>query len=467
MFYAEGLKMERFGSDENTLIREELARVLTSQIFGGAERHKQILQYVVDRYLDGTAEDIRAKTIALDVYGNSVSEIERRETTVRVDAGRLRRRLDDYYTQEGAQNTVRIRLPKGGYAPSFEFLAGTAPNAEQGRGDHGKLDKTLPEPTPSLSSVSARKRQMFVVAALGVFFAISALQIYQWSSGPRDSPERSVSGQTRAAVFLASPRRLEAVNLAETGRDMIFPAIDPKRLQAALIVFEASIEADPNYFGGHAGAAQVLALSSLRNPEAELAVDYLELSEKRAKTAETLAPEEAWTQSARAAVEWAAGNFAEARSKSAFATSIAPEDLHILEFDALLNLFSGNFEHVITVITALRQSAQRQSGAVFDNALGSAYFHSGDPKKALDVFSKAIQSGAPFGPISIAYMAASYQQLGQLSPAKKHAKQLMEGWPYFRPVPLFQNLFLDGTHADYLVSALEAAGWEARHGPSN
>jgi hypothetical protein len=43
------------------------------------------------------------------------------DATVRVKAGDVRKRLDLYYAEQGAQNTVRIDLPGGTYVPEFRW----------------------------------------------------------------------------------------------------------------------------------------------------------------------------------------------------------------------------------------------------------------------------------------------------------------------------------------------------------
>lgn len=56
-------------------------------------------------------------------YGYTVDELDGRESVVRVDAGRLRRKLEEYYGDVGKGDEVRLSLPKGGYTPTFEQTA--------------------------------------------------------------------------------------------------------------------------------------------------------------------------------------------------------------------------------------------------------------------------------------------------------------------------------------------------------
>jgi len=90
-----------------------------SSAFAKADRLRAFLRYVVERTLDGEAHTIKEYSIALAVCGRSQSFDGRIDPIVRVDASRLRARLEAYYSLEGREDIVRIVLPKGSYIPTF------------------------------------------------------------------------------------------------------------------------------------------------------------------------------------------------------------------------------------------------------------------------------------------------------------------------------------------------------------
>lgn len=63
--------------------------------------------------LSGRGEKIMGKSIAQDVYGRRAEKDIATANVVRVDAGRLRRRLELYYAEEGRGDPVRISIAKG------------------------------------------------------------------------------------------------------------------------------------------------------------------------------------------------------------------------------------------------------------------------------------------------------------------------------------------------------------------
>ncbi|MCZ6830986.1 MAG: hypothetical protein O7F73_15635, partial [Gammaproteobacteria bacterium] len=77
------------------------------------------LEYVVNESLIGQGDKIKATTIAIEVFGRGVDFDQQNDPIVRVEAGRLRQRLADYYNESGRHDPVLIDIPKGGYRPRF------------------------------------------------------------------------------------------------------------------------------------------------------------------------------------------------------------------------------------------------------------------------------------------------------------------------------------------------------------
>lgn len=101
-------------------IREQLARILASAAFNGAERARGFLRFVVEHTLDGRSDEIKESVIAVEVLGRNPSSFDSKsDPIVRVEAGRLRERLDSYYQGEGKSDPIIITMPKGGYVPEF------------------------------------------------------------------------------------------------------------------------------------------------------------------------------------------------------------------------------------------------------------------------------------------------------------------------------------------------------------
>lgn len=101
-------------------ITAELDRILASKGFATAGRLSRLLRYVVEKTLAGEADRLKEYAVGVEVFDRDDKYDPRLDSIVRVEAGRLRSRLDEYYNGEGAASPVRINLPRGGYVAQFE-----------------------------------------------------------------------------------------------------------------------------------------------------------------------------------------------------------------------------------------------------------------------------------------------------------------------------------------------------------
>jgi len=99
--------------------RHELDAVLASGIFSRAPNLALVLTYVCTKYFEGTAAQIKEYNIAVEALGRPADFDQKRDSIVRVEAHRLRKRLRDYYEAEGADHAIHIEIPSGQYAPRF------------------------------------------------------------------------------------------------------------------------------------------------------------------------------------------------------------------------------------------------------------------------------------------------------------------------------------------------------------
>ena len=107
-------------------IREQLQRILVSPGFLHSERLRRFLTHCVDAALAGRLDDLKEYTIGVAAFDRPKHYNPADDPIVRVEARRLRLKLDEYYNSHGAADRVVIQLPKGGYMPAFEVRAGPA-----------------------------------------------------------------------------------------------------------------------------------------------------------------------------------------------------------------------------------------------------------------------------------------------------------------------------------------------------
>jgi hypothetical protein len=147
---------------QEAVVREELERVLESAEFSSSRRCQEFLRYVVDKTLAGHADDLKERTIGIELLGRPASYEPSTDASVRVKASEVRRRLNLYYNGPGLHDGLRIELPAGGYVP--DFLPAPAPMAP------------VAVETPS----NARPRKRWVLAGATMLLAGVTLWGVRW-----------------------------------------------------------------------------------------------------------------------------------------------------------------------------------------------------------------------------------------------------------------------------------------------
>jgi len=102
------------------LERAELDAILQSGIFQRAPNLASILRYVCERHFEDAADQIKEYTIAVEALGRDASFDQKKDSIVRVEVHRLRKRLSEYYEGAGREHAVHIVIPSGQYAPQFQ-----------------------------------------------------------------------------------------------------------------------------------------------------------------------------------------------------------------------------------------------------------------------------------------------------------------------------------------------------------
>jgi hypothetical protein len=141
--------------------KNELQSVLNSGIFNRAPNLAHVLTYVCSQYFEGAAEQIKEYNIAVEALRRPAGFDQKRDSIVRVEAHRLRKRLREYYQAEGASHTVRIDIPPGQYAPHFVRQRPPQPNLNEGAAAARASSKIEPavenrgQPAPEPTEVRA------------------------------------------------------------------------------------------------------------------------------------------------------------------------------------------------------------------------------------------------------------------------------------------------------------------------
>jgi hypothetical protein len=155
-------------------VRLELHRVVESAAFRGSHRCTGFLEFVVNRALQGDADSLKERTLAVEIFGRNASSDLTDDSIVRVGAREVRKRLAQYYVEEGAHDPIRISLPAGSYVPVFQEADSKANSVE-----------AVPPAKVSAPAISRPRRfRPWLVALAAVLLAASVAAAWLWAKHP-------------------------------------------------------------------------------------------------------------------------------------------------------------------------------------------------------------------------------------------------------------------------------------------
>ena len=131
----------RWSDTDQKAVREQLDRILHSVPFQHSPRRQRLLEFIVSETLAGRT--VKGYDVALEVFGRLETFDAAVDPVVRVEAGRLRDKLREYYGTDGEGDHIRIDLPKGTYTPQIKFRHEDAPQIGPQNG-HPEVSTTVP-----------------------------------------------------------------------------------------------------------------------------------------------------------------------------------------------------------------------------------------------------------------------------------------------------------------------------------
>jgi hypothetical protein len=151
----------------------QVQRVVNSTTFRNTEVLRRLLKFLAVKSIAGEAEQLKEYTVAIDGLGKPASYDPRSDSLVRIQIGRLRNKLADYYRKEGERDPVLLDVPKG----HFKVVWQTRP-----------IPSSLAEPVaPVPAQLAARTWSRTQIGALAVLAVWAVVATFLWLQERRDS----------------------------------------------------------------------------------------------------------------------------------------------------------------------------------------------------------------------------------------------------------------------------------------
>src|SRR5215471_14035518 len=106
-------------------LQSEIERLIASHTLHGSESLCKLLRYLGKQALEHPGVPVKEYQIATEVFGRQADFDPQLDSMVRVQAGRLRSKLTEYYGTEGASDRLVVELPKGSYAVALHERTGS------------------------------------------------------------------------------------------------------------------------------------------------------------------------------------------------------------------------------------------------------------------------------------------------------------------------------------------------------
>jgi TolB-like protein/tetratricopeptide (TPR) repeat protein len=570
-------------------VEAQLEALLASESLAGARRSRDFLRFIVGEALAGHEDRLGGYTIGVEVFGRRSGFDPQTDPIVRVEAGRLRQRLERYYLTEGTDDPVVIEIPKGGYVPRFSYRpaagaeievpaeASLAAGARAHRGRWrraaigtvgllllGALGLGLwpllrPESAPETSATPAPARATARVAAILPFeyaadadphpfldtglaeeliaavAALPGIEVVALGSAKRaandgltpteiaeslqvdyvirgailqerervhvtasviDAPsarvlesrryEGSLDGVldlqaqiawdiARSMAVKVTPafnRRLSATGERDSEVLALYhqatalrdPPSDPARSQLAEQAYRRVIELDPDFAGGYAGLAYVLAfrswwgLSEQPETDARGALDTARLAVEKE-------PASGWAQVSLSFALNVTGDHDGSLSAARRAPLLSASDPYVLAFSGIFQAFAGEVDAGIPLARSAVRLDPLSVRTPFRNLAGVILFHAGRFEEAREILDENLRLGGPDGPHMACYRAATLAHLGRTEEARRELEKA-ETFPYEFDIRDFLGAFRAPQEADELLDALRSLGVDPEVSPA-
>ncbi len=249
-----------------------LNRILASRRFRNSVRICDFLRYVVVETLDRRGALIKARTIAVDVFGRENFDDDAGDAIVRTSAHRLRMLIEGYFHDEGALDPYRISLPTGSYVPTFHRRLSVSAVAKMASPQSGVsvMDKVNGAQNHQPGSADAKRkmggswsqsvRANAIPIALLLFMSFLFLAILQMQRGSTEEDMRPAS----ISIVMSGDPDLPGNLVVEVRR----------RLIANLVAFKNATIVEGSHSEGQVGNSCRFTLDVSIIKSGELVVDW-------------------------------------------------------------------------------------------------------------------------------------------------------------------------------------------------
>lgn len=172
--------------EEHSAVIQALEEVMASPHFCNSKRYPALLRYIVEQTLLGHGDEIKERTVGIDVFGRAPDYDTNLDTIVRYTAGEVRKRLALHYHEVDAP--IQISLSIRSYRPEFLRLV-DVPDLEATTEPEKSALKKISLDHPVVLKVHRKHTLTWVITAASLLLLL-LIGLRSWNAARTDAVSR-------------------------------------------------------------------------------------------------------------------------------------------------------------------------------------------------------------------------------------------------------------------------------------
>jgi hypothetical protein len=168
--------------------RAALEEILASGVLDRSQNLQRLLTYICERHFEGQDDQVKEYTIATEALGRPADFDQKKDSIVRVEMHRLRKRLAQYYEGPGRDAGVRIVIPEGKYVPQFVEVRVSAVATAADPAAVLPVAPPVEVLPPAMPPAGFSRRQLGIGAALVMTVSVAGAAWIAYSKSPAARP---------------------------------------------------------------------------------------------------------------------------------------------------------------------------------------------------------------------------------------------------------------------------------------
>ncbi len=208
---------------EKRLVHSQLEKIVSDARFAASKRYPQLLRHIVEQTLAGNEDDLKERTLGVEVFHRPPDYDTNLDPVVRLCAAEVRKRLAQYYQSSAHGGELRIELNPGSYVPVFSQLAPDVPTREV-------IPAEFP-PNAELVSQPKRTKRNYrpagLIASVAIIVVIFVLGARYWRQPEKPRPSLEIQKSALEEVWSPLLTGSKPILFCMGGKEMFISPHDP------------------------------------------------------------------------------------------------------------------------------------------------------------------------------------------------------------------------------------------------